>query len=67
MIDELLERFKALPEMTPEEAIEQKIDFVWGNLAASTNHQQPKSAIAAMVWKIEWRKLRDYVDGIGLP
>jgi hypothetical protein len=37
--EEMLERVRALPAMTEEERIEQTIDFVWGNLMASTNHR----------------------------
>lgn len=56
--EDILERFKELPGMTLEQRIEQKIDFVWGNLATSTNHRpRSKEAIAAMVWKREWQVL----------
>ncbi len=43
--------------MTAEQAIEQKIDFAYGNLAASTNHvPKSKEAVAAIAWKAEWLK-----------
>jgi hypothetical protein len=58
---EVLERIRALPPMTAEERIEQAIDFAYGNLTCSTNHRQTKEAVAAVKWKMEWRKLRDAV------
>jgi hypothetical protein len=50
-LEELLEAAKGLPEMTPEQRPEQKISFVWGGLACSTNHKFTRAQVEAMVYK----------------
>ena len=61
-LKEALKWAKTLPPMTEEQKLEQSIDWVFGNLAASSNHKIPREAIAALVWKNAWLQQRQALD-----
>ena len=61
-LSQLMAMVHALPPMTLEERIRQKISFVYGNLAASTNHRPTsRAAVASAVWEKAWREARDTI------
>lgn len=51
---DLLEKVRALPEMTPREREVQSFSFAYGNLACTTNHKPTLSAFMALAWKRGW-------------
>ena len=58
-LEELLAKVRAMPDMTDEERIVQKINWVWGNLSASTNHQplpETREAFERDIWREEWKR-----------
>lgn len=44
-LEELMALAKELPPLTPAELALQKLDWVYGNLAASTNHKPARAAM----------------------
>jgi hypothetical protein len=62
----LLEKARALPPMTAEQRIEQKISFAWGNAAVNWPTPPPMTleAFTAQVWKTEWKRLRETLEAV---
>lgn len=50
-LDELLAQAKNL-KMTDEQKIEQRLDFAYGNLAASTNHKPMRNTFRQLALKL---------------
>ncbi len=57
-LDELMGQARALPPMTADQSVEQRLDFSYGNLACSTNHKPVKAAFAAISRRFGWSELR---------
>ena len=55
--EELLALIRGAPSPTPEQLEEQRFDFAYGNLAASTNHKPSRAAFESMPkdrgWTVE--------------
>jgi len=47
-LDELIAEVRTLPDMTPSERAIQRLDFVYGNLACSTNHKPTLEAFLTL-------------------
>lgn len=52
LLDELIEEVGNLPGMTEEERAHQRLDFAYGNLAASTNHKPTRRAFLDLANKM---------------
>ena len=61
----LLEKVRKLPPMTPDEKFAQKLNFVYGNLACSTNHKPSRLAFAQLAQEYGWsfQKFAAWADG----
>lgn len=57
-LDDLLDRIRKLPPMTEEEKEAQAIDWVWGQLAASTNHKPRRAVFRTMALARGWTEER---------
>ena len=52
--EELLALIRGAPSPTPEQLEEQRFDFAYGNLAASTNHKPSRAAFESMAIERDW-------------
>ena len=52
--EELLALIRGAPSPTPEQLEEQRFDFAYGNLAASTNHKPSRAAFESMAKDRGW-------------
>jgi hypothetical protein len=50
----LKELVTRLPPMTEDQRIEQRLDFVYGNLVCSTNHRPVRAAFATIAKSMGW-------------
>lgn len=57
-LDELLEKVRKLPPMTEEEKDLQAIDWIWGQLACSTNHKPRREVFKKMALARGWTEER---------
>lgn len=66
---ELLKRVHALPPMTEEEKIEQRISFGWSNAAVEWPDPRPIpfEKFRADMWRDEWRKLQTKLAELQRP
>ena len=52
--EELLALIRGAPSPTPEQLEEQRFDFAYGNLAASTNHKPSRGAFLRLAQERGW-------------
>ncbi len=63
-LKDLLERVRALGPMTRQQLEEQRVDWAYGNLAATTNHRPTREGFARFLRSRGWteERIRSFVD-----
>jgi hypothetical protein len=65
-LEQLMEQVRALPPMTAKQREAQTLDFVYGNLAASTNHRPVRDVFAKLAterWGWSAEKFDKWAEG----
>jgi len=54
LAQQLMNDAEKLPPMTEDERNAQRLDFAYGNLAASTHHKPERAAFAKLAFDLGW-------------